>query len=56
MMSLITTEELIDRLRISESSLNNIRHDDLAFPKPKKIGKRRIVWSVPEVEAWVEGR
>jgi len=39
----------------SKTSLyDSIKNGD--FPKPKKIGKRAVAWSLAEIEAWMASR
>ncbi len=51
MPTYITTHELLNFLKISRSTLYDLRKN-VTFPVPRKIGKRRLVWSLDEIAAW----
>lgn len=53
----ISLEEILKILGISRSSLERlIKNKDERFPKCRKISARKNLWSLLEVNDWIESR
>ena len=53
---LITAREFASRLSLSRSSLYRSMAADASFPKPVKLGKRRIAFDESETNAYIAMR
>ena len=53
---LINREELLNLLRISNSTLFRLRQNSDSFPKPLTVFKRRVVWFREEINTWLRNR
>ncbi|MBW1976101.1 MAG: AlpA family phage regulatory protein [Deltaproteobacteria bacterium] len=51
----IRIKDLTERYGIPRSTVYYWQKS-LGFPQPIKLGKRRVVWSVDEIERWIEER
>ncbi|QZD96226.1 helix-turn-helix transcriptional regulator [Qipengyuania gelatinilytica] len=51
----LNIDELAELLTVGKSSLQALRSDE-SFPRPKRIGKRRLVWNAREIIEWVEAQ
>ena len=53
----ISLEEVLKILDVSRSSLERlIKNKENKFPNGRKISRRKTLWSVLEVNNWIEGR
>ncbi len=52
----VSTNELLTHLTVCRSTLyGSLRHQE-GFPQPHKIGKRRLLWDLGAILAWVAAR
>mgnify|MGYP001827885958 CR=1 FL=1 len=52
---LIGLAEVLDRTGLSRSTIYNYINAGL-FPRPRKLGPRRVGWLEREIEAWIAER
>jgi predicted DNA-binding transcriptional regulator AlpA len=55
-MSYTTIGGGADFLSISRSTLYRLMGSDPTFPKPSRVGKRRVAIDLQELEAWAKSR
>ncbi len=51
----LSMNDVVERLGMSRSTINRMV-DEGTFPKPTKLGARRIGWRAAAISEWLEGR
>lgn len=54
-LDLYTREQVQAMTHLSRSSIYVMMKDG-TFPKPLKLGERRVAWRGSDLKAWLEGR
>lgn len=57
-VSLLSMPDLVKELRVSRAAIYVWMqpHGGCGFPRPLRLGPKRVMWRVDEVEAWIASR
>lgn len=50
----LTVSQVADLIGVSKATVYRMVHEQPAFPKPQKIGKRASRWRYDEVKKWAD--
>lgn len=51
----LSMKEVVERLGMSRSTVNRMVEEG-TFPRPMKLGARKIGWRAATISEWLEGR